>query len=83
MEAFDDQGVNYGTVTGVFDFGAGDLLELKGPGKRPVLIPFSETSVLEIDLEAGKLLIDPLAAGLIDDPDDLKGLNPGKPKKKK
>ena len=70
-------------MTGVFDFGAGDLLELKGPGKRPVLIPFSEASVLEIDLEAGKLLIDPLAAGLIDDPDDLKGLTPAKPKKKK
>jgi len=83
LEAFDDQGTSYGTVTGVFDFGAGDLLELKGPGKRPVLIPFSEASVLEIDLEAGKLLIDPLAAGLIDDPDDLKGLAPDKPKKKK
>jgi len=83
LEAYDDQGVNYGTVTGVFDFGAGDLLELKGPGKRPVLIPFSEASVLEIDLEAGKLLIDPLAAGLIDDPDDLKGLAPDRPKKKK
>ncbi|MBB3658788.1 16S rRNA processing protein RimM [Rhizobium sp. BK650] len=83
LEAFDDQGVSYGTVTGVFDFGAGDLLELKGPGKRPVLIPFSEASVLEIDLEAGKLLIDPLAAGLVDDPDDLKGLTAGKPKKKK
>jgi 16S rRNA processing protein RimM len=83
LEAFDDQGISYGTVTGVFDFGAGDLLELKGPGKRPVLIPFSEASVLEIDLEAGKLLIDPLAAGLVDNPDDLKGLAPGKPKKKK
>lgn len=83
LEAFDDQGVSYGTVTGVFDFGGGDLLELKGPGKRPVLIPFSEASVLEIDLEAGKLLIDPLAAGLIDDPDDLKGLTSGKPKNKK
>jgi len=83
LEAFDDHGVSYGTVTGVFDFGGGDLLELKGPGKRPVLIPFSEASVLEIDLEAGKLLIDPRAAGLIDDPDDLKGLASGKPKNKK
>ena len=63
-------GKSYGTVTGVFDFGAGDLLELKGPGKRPVLIPFSEWSVLEIDLEAGTMLVDPLAAGLVDDKDD-------------
>ncbi len=73
LEAVDDQGTGYGTVSGVYDFGAGDLLELKGPGKRPVLIPFSEAAVLEIDLEGGKILIDPLAAGLIDSPDDLIG----------
>lgn len=64
------QGVSYSTVTGIFDFGAGDLLELKGPGKRPVLIPFSEASVLEIDLEAGRITIDPLASGLVDSDDD-------------
>ncbi|WP_454852505.1 ribosome maturation factor RimM [Rhizobium binxianense] len=83
LEALDANGVSYGTVTGVFDFGAGDLLELKGPGKRPVLIPFSEASVLEIDLEGGRILIDPLAAGLMDDSEDLSRLASGKPKKKK
>ncbi|MDQ0318009.1 16S rRNA processing protein RimM [Pararhizobium capsulatum DSM 1112] len=70
LEARDAEGKSYGTVTGVFDFGAGDLLELKGPGRRPVLIPFSEWSVLEIDLEAGTMLVDPLAAGLVDDKDE-------------
>ncbi|PST18071.1 ribosome maturation factor RimM [Rhizobium sp. JAB6] len=85
LEAVDDQGVGYGTVSGIYDFGAGDLLELKGPGKRPVLIPFSEAAVLEIDLEAGKILIDPLAAGLVDNPDDLIGKSekPEKPRKPK
>lgn len=67
LEAVDEQGRSHGTVTGIFDFGAGDLLELKGPGKRPVLIPFSEAAVLEIDVEGGRLLIDPVAAGLVDD----------------
>ncbi|AYD02879.1 ribosome maturation factor RimM [Neorhizobium sp. NCHU2750] len=70
LEAVDAEGKSYGTVSAVFDFGAGDLLELKGPGRRPTLIPFSETAVLEIDLEAGKILIDPDAAGLIEDPND-------------
>ncbi|MFB2551321.1 ribosome maturation factor RimM [Ensifer soli] len=70
LEARDADGKSYGTVTGVFDFGAGDLLELKGPGKRPVLIPFTEWAVLEIDLEAGRLLVDPVAAGLVDDGSD-------------
>jgi 16S rRNA processing protein RimM len=83
LEALDDQGVSYGKVTGVFDFGAGDLLELKGPGKRPVLIPFSEASVLEIDLEGGRITIDPRAAGLIDDPDEGPSFTPDKPKKSK
>ncbi|MDW9637984.1 ribosome maturation factor RimM [Sinorhizobium meliloti] len=75
LEAVDRTGKSYGSVTGVFDFGAGDLLELKGPGLRPVLIPFTEWSVLEIDLEAGKLIIDPTAAGLVDDEKS----GPGKP----
>lgn len=64
LEVYDGAGKHYGSVSAVFDFGAGDLLEIKGPGKRPVLIPFSETAVLEIDLESGRLLIDPVAAGL-------------------
>lgn len=73
LEAVDGNGTSYGKVTGVFDFGAGDLLELKGPGRRPVLIPFTEWSVLEIDLEAGRLLVDPVAAGLADDKDQDSG----------
>nr|CAD6431755.1 ribosome maturation factor RimM [Rhizobium sp. Q54] len=72
LEAVDETGKSYGTVSGVFDFGAGDLLELKGPGRRPALIPFSEAAVLEIDLEAGRILIDPRAAGLLEDPEDRK-----------
>lgn len=83
LEAVDDKGTAYGTVSGVYDFGAGDLLELKGPGKRPVLILFSEAAVLEIDLEGGKILIDPMAAGLIDSPDDLTGKPPKPPGKTK
>ncbi|MGG7516992.1 ribosome maturation factor RimM [Allorhizobium undicola] len=67
LDVVDGEGKSYGSVSAIFDFGAGDLLEVKGPGKRPVLIPFSETAVLEIDLEGGFILIDPLAAGLKDD----------------
>ncbi|MCD2175812.1 ribosome maturation factor RimM [Rhizobium sp. C4] len=67
LEAFDATGKSYGIVSGIFDFGAGDLLELKAPAKRPLLIPFSEAAVLEIDLEEGRILVDPIAAGLVDD----------------
>ena len=70
LDVIDGEGNSYGTVSAVYDFGAGDLLELKGAGRRPALIPFSEAAVLEIDLEAGRIVIDPQAAGLTDDTDD-------------
>ena len=73
LEAFDATGKSYGIVSGIFDFGAGDLLELKAPAKRPLLIPFSEAAVLEIDLEEGRILVDPIAAGLVDDGDNGDG----------
>ncbi|MCQ1569327.1 ribosome maturation factor RimM [Neorhizobium galegae] len=82
LEAVDQDGKSYGTVSAVYDFGAGDLLELKGPGRRPALIPFSEAAVLEIDLEGGKIVIDPQAAGLAENPED-NGPAPGLPKKGK
>jgi 16S rRNA processing protein RimM len=47
------------------------------------LIPFSEASVLDIDLESGRITIDPLAAGLVDSEDDAPNFTPDQPKKKK
>lgn len=67
LDVIDDEGRNWGVVTAIFDFGAGDILEIKAKGKRPVMIPFNEASVLDIDLTAGHMTIDPMAAGLIDE----------------
>lgn len=63
----DGEGVSYGKVSAVFNFGGGDVLEIKESGKKPVLIPFTLVSVPEILMEEGAILIDPLAAGLVDD----------------
>ena len=63
----DGEGVSYGKVSAVFNFGGGDVLEIKESGKKPVLIPFTLASVPEILMEEGAILIDPLAAGLVDD----------------
>jgi len=67
LEAIDGEGRIYGVVSGIFDFGGGDLLELKAAGMRPTLIPFTEAAVLEIDLTAGVIVVDPVAAGLLDE----------------
>lgn len=76
MEVHDADGNQYGVITAIFDFGAGDLLEIKSPNRRPVLIPFTESAVLEIDIEDRKLMIDPVAAGLVDDEDEGKPFSP-------
>jgi ribosomal 30S subunit maturation factor RimM len=47
------------TVSGVLDFGGGDLLELREDGKKPVVIPFTLAAVPNVDLEAGRILVDP------------------------
>jgi len=70
LEARDAEGKSYGVITAIFDFGAGDILELTQVGKRAQLIPFSEAAVLEIDFEGGTILIDPIAAGLVDSGED-------------
>ena len=67
LEAIDAQGNRHGKVSAMFDFGGGDLLELTIPGKRPMLIPFTQAAVPEVDVKAGHIVIDPAAAGLIAD----------------
>lgn len=55
-----------GRVVAVHNFGAGDILEI-APARGPtVMIPFSEAAVPELDIEAGILIVEPLAAGLVD-----------------
>jgi 16S rRNA processing protein RimM len=76
LEARDAEGNSYGVISAIFDFGAGDILELTQPGKRAQLMPFSEASVLEIDFEGGTILIDPVAAGLTGSDEDEPGKEP-------
>ncbi len=82
LEAVDADGVSWGQVSALFDFGGGDLIELSKKGKRPMLIPFTEAAVPEIDFDKGTILVDPHAAGLIsDDSDDDEADGRPQPKK--
>lgn len=58
-----------GKVVAAHDFGAGDILEIKPPKGRTVMIPFDENAVPELDVESGWLRVEPIAAGLADDDD--------------
>jgi 16S rRNA processing protein RimM len=53
-------GRNWGKVVAFHDFGAGSVMEVSGG----VMLPFTNDTVPEIDVEGGKIVIDP-PAGLI------------------
>lgn len=62
----DTGGAVLGRVTAVLNHGAGDLLEIGGPGrKQPVLLPFTKAAVPTVDLALGRIVADP-PEGLFD-----------------
>lgn len=67
LEAFDEFGASWGIIKAIFDFGGGDLIELQAKGEKSVIIPFTQAAVVDVDIKAGKIIVDPEAAGLIDD----------------
>jgi 16S rRNA processing protein RimM len=65
LAVLDTGGVTLGTVRAVHDHGAGDLIEVAGPGlKAPILVPFTLAVVPTVDLAAGRLIVD-LPPGLL------------------
>ena len=82
LEAFDADGKSWGVITAIFDFGGGDLLELRGANGKSVVIPFSLAAVPEIDIDAGRILVDPEAAGLLDDGSEAEANEQPAPPKK-
>ena len=62
LEAVTAEGTRLGTVTGLYDFGAGDLLEvMPDGGGKPVLYPFTKVVVPVVDVAAGRIVLAPPA----------------------
>jgi 16S rRNA processing protein RimM len=60
LAVVDMQGGSVGKVTGVHNFGAGDLIEVAPLGGGPTtLLPFTETVVRRVDIAAGRVVVDP------------------------
>lgn len=60
LTVVDTGGAVLGKVQAVHDHGAGDLLEITGPGlKGSVMMPFTRAAVPTVDLAAGRLITDP------------------------
>ncbi|MEJ8574766.1 ribosome maturation factor RimM [Microbaculum marinum] len=70
LSAVGVDGAKIGTVTAVQDFGGGDLLEVAlSESRRTVFVPFNRTVVPDVDIAAGRLIVDP-PDGLLDEDED-------------
>jgi 16S rRNA processing protein RimM len=60
LAVVDLAGNSVGTVVGIHNFGAGDLIEVRtAKGGNTELVPFDTTHVPAVDIAAGKIVIDP------------------------
>jgi 16S rRNA processing protein RimM len=62
LSAIGRDGRDWGKVVAFHDFGAGSVMEVSGG----TMLPFTDEAVPEIDVEGGKVVIDP-PAGLLSD----------------
>jgi 16S rRNA processing protein RimM len=69
MSIVDEHGTEIGKVGAVQNFGAGDILELAGPGLNGTLVPFTKAAVPVVDVATRTIRIDSVAAGLVADTD--------------
>ncbi|NDU99657.1 ribosome maturation factor RimM [Pseudoroseicyclus tamaricis] len=59
LPVFDAGGAELGKVAAVYDHGAGDLLEIRAPGGKPRLLPFTREAVPTVDIASGRIVADP------------------------
>jgi len=56
LKVVNQQGIELGVVSHLFETGANDVLVVKGDKER--LIPFTEFAVVEVDLDSKKIIVD-------------------------
>jgi len=60
LKAVDPQGEAIGTVVAIYNFGASDIVEVSlASGGENLLVTFTETTVPEVDIEGGRLVLVP------------------------
>lgn len=82
MQLRDESGTAFGTVESIHNYGAGDIIEVRKDRRHTFMIPFTKAAISKINMEAGIMTIDPLAAGIIASGDEDDSENPGKSKAK-
>lgn len=74
----DDAGAVIGKVAAVQNYGGGDLLAVTLVVGGDALVPFTQAAVPDISIVGGYIVVDPVAAGLIEGegPDEAEGDEP-------
>jgi 16S rRNA processing protein RimM len=57
LKAVTQGGEEIGTVSAVHNFGASDIIEIKPASGEPLLMPFTQETVPEIDLDARRIVV--------------------------
>ncbi|HYD66582.1 ribosome maturation factor RimM [Azospirillum sp.] len=52
-------GTPFGTVLALYDFGGGDVLEIRMPDGRTELLPFTKACVPVVDVKGGRVVVEP------------------------
>lgn len=60
LRAFDLAGADLGRVAAIYNFGAGDVVELQGGagGSAPILAPLTRAAIPGIDIAGGRITVD-------------------------
>ncbi|MBO5284725.1 MAG: PRC-barrel domain-containing protein, partial [Alphaproteobacteria bacterium] len=72
LKVFDEQKNEVAKVIGFYNFGAGDILEIKLKTGRAEMLPFNKAYVPEINLEDGYIIVASTAMVFFEDDEDLK-----------
>ena len=59
-----------GTIGGIYNFGAGDVLEIKLPSQKSEMIPFTKAYVPEINIKDGYIIVETPVLNFISDESD-------------
>lgn len=59
LKAVTRSGDEVGTVSAIHNFGASDVIEIKPPAGEPLLMPFTDATVPQIDLGARRIVVVP------------------------
>ncbi|MEM9584629.1 MAG: ribosome maturation factor RimM [Pseudomonadota bacterium] len=59
LDVLDTGGTAMGKVAAIENHGAGDILDIRGPGIKTLLLPFTREIVPTVDLSARRVIVDP------------------------